>query len=198
MYIMTVYFSLQCNMDVPQNLYWRLVVPLTHLHNTCHGLIIEYVLHHTKRVTVVEVQKQQQTTSHQATTVVDFVEADFMKYENPKEFPLFDLLLCSQVVEHVPDPSKFMKKLISSAKTSIISVPYNWPDCGRTCNHVSHFITLKTIEQWTYPYRPTHHTIIQEQNVGTKTSSRIIVVYHHHNKNNNDSKKNEIETEKII
>jgi SAM-dependent methyltransferase len=56
-------------------------------------------------------------------TKIEKITADFMKYKLPNN-KKYDLLLCSQVVEHVPDPKPFMRKLIDSAETSIISVPY--------------------------------------------------------------------------
>ena len=60
---------------------------------------------------------------------IDSVVADFMKYE--VDDYSYDLLVCSQVVEHVPDPSAFVKKLIRAAKTSIISVPFHWPNWAK-------------------------------------------------------------------
>lgn len=101
---------------------------------------------------------------------VELITADFMKWDNPnnKDNKMYDLLICSQVVEHVDNPGAFMKKLIGMAKTSIISVPYDWPDCGKACNHKTHHITLDTILQWTAPYVPFHHSIIHEDGGGSR------------------------------
>jgi hypothetical protein len=104
---------------------------------------------------------------------VEFIKADWMEF---KEKEKYDLLLCSQVVENVPDPAAFLKKLITAAKTSIISVPYRWRPCGK-CNHISNNISLDTIQTWSAPYsKPTHHTIIEEDG-GGPNSKRIIVVF---------------------
>jgi len=118
---------------------------------------------------------------------VEFVEADFMTYEATPAATTtssavaakkekYDLLLCSQVVEHVPDPGAFFRKLIESAKTSIISVPYNWPPCGKICNHVTDHITLDTILEWSKPHTPQHYTIVKE-GAGGASSRRIITVF---------------------
>lgn len=105
---------------------------------------------------------------------VDFVEADFMTYSVPHKY---DLLICSQVVEHVPDPAGFLKKLIQAAKISIVSVPYKWPKCGN-CNHRSNDISLEKIIEWAAPYKPQHHIIIRETDLGGENfHSRIIVVF---------------------
>lgn len=118
---------------------------------------------------------------------VELIEADFMKWDIPasqknqqNQNQKYDLLICSQVVEHVPDPGAFMKKLIKSATTAIISVPYDWPDCGKKCNHISNHITLDTILEWTSPeYKPVHYAIVSERGTGkTKnTDKRIIAVF---------------------
>ena len=114
--------------------------------------------------------KQLSKDSH----AIDSVVADFMEYE--VDDYSYDLLVCSQVVEHVPDPSAFMKKLIRAAKTSIISVPFNWPPCGESCNHVTDKITCSMLLKWNKPYKPVYSSIVQEKGEGDMTK-RIIVVF---------------------
>jgi hypothetical protein len=108
-------------------------------------------------------------------TKVERITADFMKYELPDN-KKYDLLLCNQVLEHVPQPSLFMKKLISSAKTSIISVPFNWGDCGKGCNHLTDKITYEKILKWSAPHKPIHSGIVTEK-VNYEFNRRIILVY---------------------
>ena len=103
---------------------------------------------------------------------------DFMEYKPPND-ERFDLLLCSQVLEHIANPKLFMKKLIETAKVSIISVPYNWRNCGETCNHVTHYITQKMLLNWAYPYKPIHTAIVTEKEgkAKGKFDERILLVF---------------------
>jgi len=110
-----------------------------------------------------------------STSDIKKVTADFMEYELPND-EKFDLLLCNQVLEHVPKPASFMKKLIASAKTSIISVPYNWGDCGETCNHKTHHITIDQLKKWSAPHVPVYHKIVEEEGSGGNRK-RVIVVF---------------------
>ena len=107
---------------------------------------------------------------------IERVTADFMEYKLPNN-TRYDLLLCSQVVEHVPDPASFMKKLILSAKTSIISVPFNWPDCGSQCNHVTHHITKELLLKWSFPYVPIYSGVVGENSGKRDFDRRIILVF---------------------
>ena len=126
-------------------------------------------------------EQQQQEQQLQPTTIleggIEFYQADWMEFPLQGKNKWFDLLICSQVIEHVDDPSKFMKKLIEAAKTSIISVPYKWPNCGDVCNHKTHKITLKQIKEWTHPYKPRDYTIVKEPNNEGDYNQRIIVIY---------------------
>lgn len=110
------------------------------------------------------------------TTKIESVTADFMEYQLPND-KKFDLLLCSQVLEHVPDPAAFMKKLISTAKTSIISVPFNWADCGKKCNHVTHHIMDELLTKWSAPHVPIYRGIIKEEHDTNERFRRIILVF---------------------
>lgn len=70
---------------------------------------------------------------------------DFMAWHGSA----FDIVLCSQVAEHVDDPTAFVRKLIGTGKTLILSVPYKWHDwkCEH-CHHKSHNINETTIRSW--------------------------------------------------
>ena len=116
-------------------------------------------------------------TNAQLSTASDIekVTADFMDYKLPNN-EKYDLLLCSQVLEHVPDPKSFMKKLIKTAKVSIISVPFNWRDCGKQCNHVTNYITQEMLLEWSYPYTPIYSGVVAENPKGSM-DRRIIVVF---------------------
>lgn len=105
------------------------------------------------------------------------VQADFMEY-NPPRNEVFDLLLCSQVLEHVPNPAAFMKKLITTAKVSIIAVPYDWKPCGESCNHVTNHITYDMLLEWSAPFVPIFSSIvIEKHNEQRGVGRRIIVVF---------------------
>lgn len=112
------------------------------------------------------------------TSAIESVVADFMEYEVADYS--YDLLICSQVLEHVPNPSEFMKKLIRTAKTAVISVPFRWPDCGETCNHKTDDIDYKVLIEWSFPHKPIYASVVQERldgNRNVETSKRIILVF---------------------
>ena len=94
------------------------------------------------------------------------IEADFMGYQLPNN-QKYDLLICGQVLEHVPDPASFfMKKLLAPAKTAIISVPFDWGDCGKTCNHMTHHILMPTVLEWSAPLEPFYKAVVTEDTNG--------------------------------
>lgn len=75
---------------------------------------------------------------------ISMVEMDFFEYD-PEE--KFDLVLCNQVIEHVPDPGRFAKKLLATGKVVVASVPYLWGPAAAT-GHVNHNIDQDTLVQW--------------------------------------------------
>lgn len=108
---------------------------------------------------------------------IQSVLADFMDYKLPNNVDTFDLLICTQVLEHVDNPKDFMQKLIRSAKISIISVPYNWNTCDfEKCGHKTHEISYNKTLEWSYPYVPIVHTIVEEKKKKSN-KSRIILVF---------------------
>lgn len=101
--------------------------------------------------------------------------ADFMKWDpdtSDKHKP-YDLVICSQVVEHVDDPTAFVRKLVGTAETLIMSVPYKWHDenCGH-CHHKSHNIDEDRIRNWAGQRELAHY--ISKEDGGEQ---RIIMVF---------------------
>lgn len=71
-------------------------------------------------------------------------QVDFLDFEPPKRF---DVVLCSQVLEHVEKPAAFLRKLFETGYIVIVSVPYNWNSC-KDCHHVSNWIKEETMKRW--------------------------------------------------
>merc|ERR1719169_6934 len=95
--------------------------------------------------------------------------ADFMHWKGSG----YDVVLCSQVLEHVPQPSSFLQKLLGTGKWVVVSVPYRWKDYGSKW-HVWHDVTLKQVKGWAgSTSKPLSYRISREHD-GTK---RLIVVF---------------------
>lgn len=75
---------------------------------------------------------------------VEFIAGDFYKLEFDRTF---DLVLCTQVVEHLEDPKPFIQKLLSLGKTVILSTTYEVPE-GLCKYHIQDPISLEKFEGW--------------------------------------------------
>lgn len=69
---------------------------------------------------------------------------DFMDYEPGRDF---DLVLCLQVLEHLPDPAAFCRKLLRLGRVVIVSVPYRWPP-DKTGDHLHDPVDRKKLRAW--------------------------------------------------
>ena len=77
----------------------------------------------------------------------------------------------------MPEPASFMKKMISTAKIAIISVPYDWHTYGKECNHVTHHILYDTLLEWSEPRVPIESLVVREEHDKKGHPERIILVY---------------------
>lgn len=75
---------------------------------------------------------------------IEAVVADFLAWEAPRHY---DLALCLQVIEHVPDARAFCRKLLTVANVLIVSVPYKWP-AGRTKGHLHDPVDETKMRAW--------------------------------------------------
>jgi hypothetical protein len=100
---------------------------------------------------------------------VTAVKADFLDWEPSRGY---DLATCLQVLEHVPRPDLFARKLLAVAKTVVVSVPYDWPP-GGDAGHLHDPITEGDMRAW-FGREPNFSFVCRE--VQTH-SERLIQVY---------------------
>jgi hypothetical protein len=98
---------------------------------------------------------------------VETVVADFEQFK-PNE--RFDLVLCLQVLEHLDRPRPFARKLLAAGRTTIISVPHEWPGWV-TEEHVHDPVDESKLRAWT-GYDPTETAIIEDLGM-----ERLIAAY---------------------
>lgn len=87
---------------------------------------------------------------------VTAIETDFLTYQPEAKF---DLALCCQVLEHVPDPSAFCRRLKEVATNLIVSVPYRW--LGNAPGHINDPVDETKLEGW-MGVRPNAWQVVQE------------------------------------
>ncbi|MBI3800733.1 MAG: hypothetical protein HY268_27615, partial [Deltaproteobacteria bacterium] len=97
---------------------------------------------------------------------IETIETDFMAYQPECTF---DLVLCLQVLEHLPEPTAFVQKLLETGRTVIISVPYKWPK-AEYGTHVQDPVDETKLESW-IQCKPIEPLIVADQ------GERLIAVY---------------------
>ena len=97
---------------------------------------------------------------------VRVVKADFLDWDVDGPY---DVVMCLQVLEHVPQVEAFTVKLFDCAPTVVISVPYRWP-AGRTACHVHDPVDEAKLHGWT-KRQPLESRIIGQ------STQRLVCVY---------------------
>jgi len=72
------------------------------------------------------------------------IKANFLDWEPDQSY---DLCLCLQVLEHIPNAETFSEKLLKTADHVIISVPYKWPE-SQNPDHVHDPVDEVKVEGW--------------------------------------------------
>ena len=96
------------------------------------------------------------------------ITEDFYTWEPPEPVQVGT---CFQVIEHVPDPGKFLRRMMELFDVSIISVPHMEPP-GLNPGHINNDIDLDTIVGWA-GRKPNFHYIAKE----LSGDERIICVF---------------------
>lgn len=85
------------------------------------------------------------------------IRQDFYIWNCPEPI---DVVTCFQVIEHVPDPEKFVQRLLAIGEVVILSVPFMEPP-GLNPGHINNNIDLATIIRWAHR-KPNFHYIATE------------------------------------
>lgn len=87
----------------------------------------------------------------------------------------YDLVSCFQVLEHVPDATRFARRLLELGKLLIVSVPYNWPAKPRTPGHVHDPVSDAKLDEWMG--RPPNYKMIAREPFTGPRGRRLIALY---------------------
>lgn len=98
---------------------------------------------------------------------VESVTADFLEWHAER----FDLVLCLQVLEHVPDAGAFALKLLAVAETLVVSVPYRWRP-GACKEHVHDPVDEGKMRAW-FRREPVFSYLAREP----RGTERLVQVY---------------------
>jgi hypothetical protein len=99
---------------------------------------------------------------------VESVISDFIAYQIDEPY---DLVTCFQVLEHVPNPAPFARKLLVSGKTCIVSVPFKWK-AGKNKEHIHDPVDAEKMLHW-FGREPDYQYLATELN----KVRRLIQVY---------------------
>ncbi len=83
----------------------------------------------------------------------------------------FDLCLCLQVLEHIPEVEPFARKLLGLAPHLIVSVPHKWP-AGRP-DHIHDPVDAEKLHSW-FGREPNFRILVQEP---FKPKPRLVCYY---------------------
>jgi hypothetical protein len=100
------------------------------------------------------------------------IEADFFAYKPEKRF---DIALCCQVLEHIPDAGTFAKRLFEVGKRVLITVPYMWPE-NSSKNHIHDPVDLEKLARWT-GREPAYSIVVEEPFTPGPKARRLIAYY---------------------
>lgn len=96
---------------------------------------------------------------------------DFMKWHEQKTY---DIAIAMQVVEHVKNPTLFMRKLLKTGRLVVVTVPYRWDD-NQMKFHKQHKISMQDVRKWAGKHEV--HLHISQDRGGGQYSQRLLMVF---------------------
>lgn len=97
--------------------------------------------------------------------------ADFYRWGGRHQY---DVVMCSQVLEHVDNPSSFLRKLLRTGKQIVVSVPYLWKDYHLHF-HKSHHVSIRDVRRWAGKHERVYSVVSEPHGGGF--ARRVILVF---------------------
>lgn len=110
-------------------------------------------------------------TPYRGKGITSFKE-DFLTW-NPDQY--YDLVLCLQTLEHIPDAESFARKLLQVGRHVIVSVPHNWPE-GATISHIHDPVDEPKLVRW-MGRKPNYSVVVEEPFPGNNGKGARLVAY---------------------
>lgn len=88
--------------------------------------------------------------------------------------PRYDLISCLQVLEHVPEPAPFARRLLALGRVVLVSVPHRWPYRSAS-THVNDPVDLRKLERW-FGRRANYSLVVQEPFAGRR-GARLFAIF---------------------
>jgi hypothetical protein len=85
------------------------------------------------------------------------IKADFITWKPDKTY---DLVTCSQVLEHISDAAPFARKLLEIGRQVLVSVPHNWP-AGSVPGHIHDPVDQLKVDAW-FGRKPDYAMTVRE------------------------------------
>lgn len=101
------------------------------------------------------------------------IKADFFTFAPERRY---DMALCLQVLEHVPDAAGFARKLLDVADRVLVSVPYLWPK-NRNKFHCQDPVDEAKLAAW-FGRQPDYTIIVAEPLREPEIARRLIAYFH--------------------
>jgi hypothetical protein len=99
------------------------------------------------------------------------LQADILTYDFDK---MYDICMCLQVLEHIPDPTPFARRLFELGRVVVVSVPFKWPR-GHVKGHLHDPVDHPKLQRW-MGCRPDYQLVVTEP-LQRRCSARLIGIY---------------------
>ena len=86
----------------------------------------------------------------------------------------YDICTCLQVLEHVPNPAPFARRLFDLSDLVLVSVPHKWP-AGSVKSHVNDPVNADDVAAW-FGRKPNYSLLVREPFIGQK-GERLFAIF---------------------
>lgn len=104
----------------------------------------------------------------------DGIQANIQDFYAWHPSKVYDVVVSMQVVEHVPNPTRFMRKILKTGRMVLVTVPYRWED-EHLKFHKQHMIAIEDVRKWAGKHE-LHFHVSQDTGKG-EYAQRLLMVF---------------------